>query len=50
MGGSTAIAMTRMLGAIKFFSREKGYGFILPDDATGDVFFRHTALQSHPGA
>jgi cold shock CspA family protein len=33
-----------MRGSIKFFAQDKGFGFILPDDASGDVFFHHTAL------
>jgi cold shock CspA family protein len=32
-------------GAIKFFAPAKGYGFIVPDDNSGDVFFHQNALQ-----
>lgn len=32
-----------MEGTIKWYSREKGYGFIKGDDGT-DYFFHHTAL------
>ena len=37
-----------MLGAVKFFSTDKGYGFILPDDRSGDVFF-HKAWLTNAG-
>jgi CspA family cold shock protein len=31
-------------GKIKMFNEDKGYGFIIPDDGAGDIFFHVTAL------
>ncbi|OGS69773.1 MAG: cold-shock protein [Firmicutes bacterium RBG_13_65_8] len=35
-----------MEGRVKWFSAEKGYGFIERDDGAGDVFVHFTAIQS----
>ena len=35
---------TRQRGAVKFYNTEKGYGFILPDDGTRDMFVHVSSL------
>jgi CspA family cold shock protein len=33
-------------GTVKWFSDQKGYGFIALDESQGEVFVHHTAIQA----
>jgi CspA family cold shock protein len=34
-------------GSVKWYSQEKGFGFILPEDGSGDLFFHLSEYKSH---
>lgn len=35
-------------GTIKWFNDDKGFGFIVPDDGSKDLFVHHTGINSDP--
>ncbi|MBZ0284531.1 MAG: cold shock domain-containing protein [Anaerolineae bacterium] len=37
----------RIAGVVKWFSAEKGYGFITPDNGSADIFVHFSAIQGN---
>jgi CspA family cold shock protein len=41
-----APAVARNTGSVKWFNEAKGFGFITPEDGTGDVFFSQKGFKT----
>lgn len=43
---ATGSASSVIKGSVKWFDAKKGFGFLIPDDASGDVFVHHSVIHA----
>ena len=43
--GNPVESLPVVRGAVKWFNAEKGFGFVIPDDGSADIFLHHSVLR-----
>ncbi len=43
--GNSVESLPVVRGVVKWFNSEKGFGFVIPDDGSADVFLHHSVLR-----